>query len=346
MADDGGKSPQEGTGDVVQALKNQLPQLIQTIIAQYDPAAGAELEVARKYSPQIAQVQADTLGNQGKQLAKIGRDISSDEARQAAETEAEIAAGPGRKITQATVDAQQLADPEYYASRKVMGDAIGKLLGFDPNKLSPGEEESVARGIGRTAGFVPSATETAKNAMVFGDALSKRRSEFGSAVSQAANATNALRGPVSATETTARRQVLPNVGTQAYTGVQTPGVGVANQQAGGLQGTATTAMSVNMQKELSDWDKFMKGLGAVDSTIGTIGSAAKVIGGMGICWVARAVYGETDPRWLVFRNWLCNDAPYWLYRLYARHGESFAHYVRRWPLLRRAVKFAMDFVTK
>lgn len=282
MGDDGGKSPQEGTGDVVQALKNQLPALIQLITSQYDPAAAAEVGVAKKYSPQIAQIQADVLGDQGKQLAKIGRDISSDEAKQAAETEADIAAGPGQRITQSTVDAQKLADPEYYASRKVMGDAIGKLLGFDPNTLSKGEEESVARGIGRTAGFVPSATETAKNAMVFGDALSKRRAEYGNAVTQAASATNSLRGPVNASETTARRTIQPNVGTQAYTGVQTPGVGVANQVGGNLQNTANTAMSINMQKELSDWDKYMKGLGAVSGTIGTVGSLAKGIGGFGV----------------------------------------------------------------
>jgi hypothetical protein len=61
-----------------------------------------------------------------------------------------------------------------------------------------------------------------------------------------------------------------------------------------------------------------------------------------ICWVAREVYGEEDPRWVQFRTWLLNDAPKWLLNLYAKHGEWFAGIVRKAPILKRALRPLMD----
>ena len=40
-----------------------------------------------------------------------------------------------------------------------------------------------------------------------------------------------------------------------------------------------------------------------------------------LCWVARAAFGETDIRWMIFRAWLIDDAPAWFRSLYLRHGE-------------------------
>jgi hypothetical protein len=39
------------------------------------------------------------------------------------------------------------------------------------------------------------------------------------------------------------------------------------------------------------------------------------------CWVARAAFGESDFRWMIFRAWLVEDAPVWFRSLYLRHGE-------------------------
>jgi hypothetical protein len=40
------------------------------------------------------------------------------------------------------------------------------------------------------------------------------------------------------------------------------------------------------------------------------------------CWVARAAFGETDFRWMIFRAWLMENAPVWFRWLYLRHGAS------------------------
>ena len=68
-------------------------------------------------------------------------------------------------------------------------------------------------------------------------------------------------------------------------------------------------------------------------------------GGMqGICWVAREVYGVSNPRWLLFRDWLQADAPQWLYSAYACHGQAFAAWIHDRPFAKSVVRFLMDLV--
>jgi hypothetical protein len=40
------------------------------------------------------------------------------------------------------------------------------------------------------------------------------------------------------------------------------------------------------------------------------------------CWIARAAFGETDIRWMIFREWLVVEAPAWFRELYIRHGDG------------------------
>ena len=262
------------------ALEKHLPKFIQTIVENYDQAARGEVDIAKKYSPEIAAIQAAVLGNEGKDLAKIGRDISRDEQIGAAETEAEIAAGAGRQQAQALDKTSRELDPEYYATRKASADAIAKSMDFDPTKLSKGEQEGIARGLSRTGSFVPSALETAKGALTFGDKINERRQLLGGLGQGATAALPAMRGPVDAATTSARRTILPNVGTAAYTGIQQPGINMANQTAGGVMNMADKAMQINMQKQLSDWDKYQKGLNATTSTIGSVVQIAGAVAGM------------------------------------------------------------------
>jgi hypothetical protein len=68
-------------------------------------------------------------------------------------------------------------------------------------------------------------------------------------------------------------------------------------------------------------------------------------GGMGggICWVAREVYGPTNPRWLLFRAWLLSaNAPRWLRDLYGMHGEAFAAWIHDKPAVKMALRVLMD----
>lgn len=60
------------------------------------------------------------------------------------------------------------------------------------------------------------------------------------------------------------------------------------------------------------------------------------------CWVARAVYGERNPRWLLFRHWLLSHAPVWFRALYLRHGEAFAGWVQDKTWLKARIRRWMD----
>jgi hypothetical protein len=60
-----------------------------------------------------------------------------------------------------------------------------------------------------------------------------------------------------------------------------------------------------------------------------------------VCWVARAAFGETDIRWMIFRGWLMEDAPHWFRRLYIRHGEWVGTWLAGREDARRVVRALM-----
>lgn len=61
-----------------------------------------------------------------------------------------------------------------------------------------------------------------------------------------------------------------------------------------------------------------------------------------VCWVAREVYGERNPRWLMFRHWLFTRAPNWFVSLYLKHGERFAAWLKENPRLKQPIMTWMD----
>lgn len=76
---------------------------------------------------------------------------------------------------------------------------------------------------------------------------------------------------------------------------------------------------------------------------GTASAVGGFIGGLiGLCWVAREVYGEDNPKWKEFRSWMFTEAPEWFFNLYKEHGEEFAKFISDKPLIKKFVKFAMD----
>ena len=77
---------------------------------------------------------------------------------------------------------------------------------------------------------------------------------------------------------------------------------------------------------------------AIGGLIGTIGAAIIT------CWVAREVYGKSNPEWFIFRTWLEYDAPKWFKRLYVAHGENYAKLIAKVPPLKWATKQLMDMV--
>ena len=58
--------------------------------------------------------------------------------------------------------------------------------------------------------------------------------------------------------------------------------------------------------------------------------------------MAREVYGDDNPRWIVFRHWLVTEAPRPLHDLYVAHGQAFAAWIHDKPLAKAVIRSAMD----
>jgi len=60
------------------------------------------------------------------------------------------------------------------------------------------------------------------------------------------------------------------------------------------------------------------------------------------CWVAREVYGPENPKWLEFREYMVERAPWWLNRLYWKFGQRFAAFISNKPRAKKFLEKIMD----
>lgn len=96
-----------------------------------------------------------------------------------------------------------------------------------------------------------------------------------------------------------------------------------------IDSLSNTSGSSTTSSQASPFDQ-LKGVGSVMSMF---------------CWVAREVYGEDNPQWLVFREWMMWEAPKWFFNLYLTFGERFAKFIKGKPRVKKLIKYFMDKVT-
>ena len=77
------------------------------------------------------------------------------------------------------------------------------------------------------------------------------------------------------------------------------------------------------------------------SGLGQLGAAA-----IQFCWVAREVYGQNNPMWLLFRGWLLDEAPSWFRKIYIKHGERFAKFISNKPFIKSFIRKWMTSIVK
>lgn len=329
----------EQVQEVLQAITAYMPGVMDQLRKQYGPQAEAEVGIAKKYSPELNKLSTDLLDTSGREASKIGRELSADEQLGAAQTELDILNGPGAESVAKTLELQKSVDPEFFQNReKLMSelDTAFNAMGNDPNALSKGEEEGIARGLGRTNWSNPSPMQGLSNAMTFGDRQAGRRAEYNNLIGLRSNTTNSLRSGLDAGGIASRRTVLPNFGQQNYLGVQTPGVGNANTLGGAflnnLFSTEQNRQQVDAQRNQG------AGIGSgIGKVVGSVAAGA-------MCWVAREVYGESSPKWLVFREWLLTEAPSLLRWAYLKFGERFASWLKDKPAWKNVIRHFMDKV--
>lgn len=64
----------------------------------------------------------------------------------------------------------------------------------------------------------------------------------------------------------------------------------------------------------------------------------------GYCWVAREVYGQNNIKWQLFRSWMLNQSPEWFLKLYIKHGESTANFLKNKTTLKNIIRIWMDYI--
>ena len=123
--------------------------------------------------------------------------------------------------------------------------------------------------------------------------------------------------------------------------------GMAGQQGPQLfDANAGINLALQQNSNLGNYNASTYGAraGAQGAIVGGLFQGLGSIGG-GIaagCWVAREVFGEDNPKWLYFRAWLYTKAPKWFLKLYLKHGEQFAAFIKNKPVLKSVIRMWMN----
>jgi len=158
---------------------------------------------------------------------------------------------------------------------------------------------------------------------------------YGLSEASAANAYNQYGGPMMQMAYSASPAAMINT---AGNMVQGLGPQLFNAESGYNAALISSNRKEQMDAQIANANS------AASITGAGLGAFGKIFGGL--CWVAREVYGENNPRWLVFSDWISNDAPKWLFDVYSKHGEGFARFISNKPFVKFIIKKAMDLVVE
>lgn len=265
----------ESMASILSAYQQNLPGLSAAIQKELLPMAQAQQDASAAINPQQAKLQADLYAQYGPQLNKIGSDIAAQNAMAQAQSDLGVLQGPGQELIKQGIEAQKLADPEFYATRAATSKGVNDLLGsIDVNGLSGGERAEVERSLNRDnakrgVNDTPTNTSTVQNAMTFGNALSGKRQQMMQAIQSASGFLQNARSGIDPFQVATGRSSGQNTGENKFTGVQDvsqAGLNFGNNvlnQTGQMQ---QTAMGINANRRDS-LDRFNQ---TFQGTVGSI----------------------------------------------------------------------------
>lgn len=268
---------QESTRDMMAAYREGLPSMMPVVNAQILPNELAQLEASKQVSPAYAALQAQIYDTVGRQLNKTGTDIANQNQMNSAQNDLAVSRSVGGDLLKQSVANQQIADPEWYKNRALLGDNLSKLLS-DGGSLKEGEMSAIERGLNRSnAGtgnnINPSATSVATGALNYGRAATDK---FHQAISLATQALPSLRSGMDANLIATGKTGTPNSGDSKFTGVKDNMGGQVNSYGNNLLGqigsVQNTAMNVNAQRRSG----LEKNLGFATDMMSSVGSMMKL----------------------------------------------------------------------
>lgn len=209
-------STSESTSEMLKAYTEQLPALMRVTNEQLTPTAQAQLAAAQATSPGYNELQQQLYSTYAPQLAATQSQIDSQVAAAQRASELAQVTGTGTELVKAADALQRQIDPEYYATRAAVSDALAKQL---IGGLTGGESEAIQRGINQNnvrSGITAPSGETAVAAgMQYGNAANNKLTQ---ALATATGALPTMRSNIDAL-TTATGRSSGNAGTQQYQGI-------------------------------------------------------------------------------------------------------------------------------
>lgn len=270
-------APTESTRDMLNALSEGLPRLLNTVSTNTLPYERANLRASQETSPAYAQLQADIYSQFGPQLNSIGQDIARSNALSQSETDRQVVGSDSAKeLVRGTEALQREVDPEFYKNREVTSDKYQDLLGgMDPNKLSGAELANVERAnnrsnIGRGIADSGSNIGAVSNALQFDNRLQQKRSALSDALANFGQIQGGSRSGVDAFQLTTGKPSNTSFGQNNLLGanqnVQGNVSGQANNLLGQVGENTRTGMNINANRR-DAFDRVNEGL---NSTLGNL----------------------------------------------------------------------------
>lgn len=325
MPDD--RSPGDEMGKTLAAQAKFTPKFFE-LAKQYNPQyAQLEMDTLKQNLPQLMQLYGDTVfpAMMQQEQAKMAQDISNVEQFGGRAKAAFEAANPEQAKLMSTLSQQAQEGLDAGAS-------------LDPS-LRREVQQSIragqaSRGMGMGMGdLAAEATMTGLQA----DQLRRQRQGFAGNVVNLQKSTGmdpfmALLGRPSQMAGMAQGFGQQGMGVNQMASANTPQFGMNNYFQDLFNTNYNAQVNANMAQASNNASMIGAGIGAA----GRIGAAIP------FCWVAREVYGADNPRWLMFREWMLNDSPSWLFKLYLKYGERFANWLKGNGWLKPAIRKFMD----
>ena len=281
-----GQSPQgqqETTDSMMQGYVKNLDDFIAATTRNILPSEQATLDAKRVINPQQQQLDYDIASKYLPLFTQLGLDQQNQENMGRTANDTALLNGPGKALVQANLDAQKIADPEFFANRARTGDKLGLLLDTldDPNEgLNGSERAEIERSLARdnqAKGLeTPTNMSAVSNAMNFGAAGAARKQSkqdaINKAMASAAQTLPQLRSGVDVLQLTTNRPSQVNQGVGRFGENKEVGqtaLGLGSQLMNQVGQNARQTADINSKKRTA-FDSVMQTMNSTGSLLSSI----------------------------------------------------------------------------
>lgn len=277
-----GQPPQgasETTDSMMKGYIDNLDQFINATTRNIIPSEQAQVDAARVINPQQQQNSLDIARQFLPQFTDVGLQQQNQENMGRAKNDTALLEGPGKDLVRANLEAQKIADPEFYSTRAGAGKSMDMLFNSldDPNgELNGSERAEIERSLARDnfgRGIeAPTSTSAVSNAMNFGAAGDARKRSkqdaINKAVASASQVMPAMKSGVDVLQLTTGRPSQVNQGVGRFG---------ENQQVGGMAtNLGSQLMNQVGQNSRQTADINSKKRTAFDTVMGVMDSAGSL----------------------------------------------------------------------